>query len=181
MKRALLIAVVACGPSTKNIADHNQHSVARADQATAAAGPAFEAPHATVPASLAPVSRPAEDEALYADPATGQLVFVSSACAVRARCGNDCVRPVEYTYHHASNGHVVIVRRRVIQQVVRTEDDPSCPAGCGGGARPSEPEPPTVLAGFGLGVHSPDQIELRSVTYTEQIVMRVCTNTDPVP
>jgi hypothetical protein len=179
---AFLLVVTACGPSLREIEDHNRHSLATADARIAEAGPPFTPATVSLPLATAAVAAPGleRDETLYADP-SGQLVFVSSACVVPARCGNGCARAVEYSFHHAADGHVIVVRKRVVEQIVRRENDASCSAGCGGGTPPSEAPARSDIPGLGLGVTAVAQVELRTVTYTQQIVDRVCTNTTPVP
>jgi len=181
MLRVALLAITACGPSLREIEDHNHHSLATADARIAEAGPPFTPAKVSLPLATATIAAPGlePDEKLYADP-SGQLVLASSACAVAARCGSTCAQPVEYSFHHAAD-RVVVVRKRVVEQIVKEKKDSSCPAGCGGGARPSEPAPPSEIAGFGLGVTAVAQLELRTVSYTLHVVNRVCTNTTPVP
>ncbi len=182
---SIACSAAACGPSLREMADRNRRALASAEAQRGAAGPAFEPPRVVVdPARVvaAEGSHGLEPgEALYAD-ATGQLVLVAAACAVPARCGDGCLRPVTYSFHRAPGGRVVVVRTRVVYDVVRTEEDPNCPAGCGGGAPPAgRAEPREAPSGAGLGVTTLDRVELRTVTYAEQLVDRVCTNTTPVP
>lgn len=178
-------SMTACGPSLRAIEEHNRRARTDAEAATRAAGSVFEPPRVEVDPAHDVASAGShgleQGEWLYAD-ASGQLVLVAAACAVRARCGDDCERPVEYSFHRARDGRVVIVRSRVVLEEVRTEDDPNCPALCGGGApRFGSAAVRGALSGAGLGVTELDRVELRTVTYAEQIVRRVCTNTTPIP
>jgi hypothetical protein len=187
MNRALAAwLLVACGPSLQQIEHDNQRAHADADARAVAAGPTIALPTTTIPltanvASLAGSNGLEQDETLYTD-ATGQLVFVSTACAIPvASCGGGCEQMVEYTFHRGTRGQVVIVRERAMPDVVRTKTDPSCPALCGGGQQQGRPMPPTEIAGTALGVTSLAQVELRTVTYTKELIDRACTNTTPVP
>lgn len=177
--------VSACGPSLRAIEEHNLQARAEAGATIRAAGRVFEPSAVTVDPEHVVASEGSHGlehgETLYTD-TSGQLVFVSEACAMRARCGDECARRVEYSYHHAPGGRVIIVRSHVEREVARSEDDPSCPAGCGGGAQRSMPMPTSAApSGMALGVNALDRVELRTVAYVEQVVERVCTNTTPVP
>jgi hypothetical protein len=181
----LLCSIAACGPSLRAMEEHNRRALSDAEATGRAAGRSFEPPRVVVDPERVVAASGSHGlepgETLYAD-ASGQLVLVAATCAVPARCGDACARPVRYSFHRAPGGRVIVVRSRVVLDIVRTEDDSSCPAGCGGGAQRGAPaatrEPPS---GAGLGVTEIDRVELRTVAYTEQVVDRVCTNTTPVP
>lgn len=185
MRIVMIVPIlVACGPSLHEIAAHNQREVQRADETAARAGETFTPARVSIQrdeVTAVPVARLESGELIHADPSTRALVFVSEACQRREACDSACALAMTYTFHRATDGHVVILRRKVDLRVVGTKRDNSCPAGCGGGAQRAEAPPPTTLEGYRLGTADLAQVELRTVARVEEYVERRCTNTTPVP
>lgn len=209
---AAALVVAGCAPSLHELETDNHHALARADAAAAAAGtpftpatievadplppaapqPGYAAASASSPAAGAPATLAAaagwhgllDSEHVVALRSTGELVLLGGVCVRRGRCGG-CSGYAEYRYAHARDGHVVVVRMHPLEEVVASHDDPSCPAGCGGGnpastmAAQAGMAPPAT--GARLGITSLAQLEIRDDAYPVKLVETVCTNTTPVP
>ena len=206
---AAALVAAACAPSLHELDTENQRALARAQAAAAAAGTPFTPatigvadPHPppddpyvdrglTRAGAAATLAADAgwhgllESEHVVALRGTGELVLLGGVCVRRSECGG-CATYAEYQYVHARDGHVVVIRMHPHDEVVARHDDPSCPAGCGGGTPRGAPAaqgdgkaPPTM--GQALGITSLDQLEIRDDAYTVKLVDDVCTNTTPVP
>lgn len=178
---ALLLA--GCVPSQAHLDAENKSAASDADAKAAAAGTPFTPASTSVPLTRAGITMEgliAGELVVRTD--TGELAFAGGACLERAKCGDGCAVSATYHYVHARDGHVVIVRDRPIAIAVATRDDPSCPAGCGGGTPPPPPLVPVqAITVQGLGITDPAQLEVRDNRYEVKYIARRCTNTTPVP
>jgi hypothetical protein len=203
--------LAACTPSLATLNAENERAVAHAESVAAASGTAFKPANVDV---ADPVPPPADREAhLWQPPrppsgppatlvaqagshglletehvvalaSNGELLFLGGVCTSRNNCGG-CSSFAEYRYYHTADGHVIVVRMNPVEDVVDSQDDPSCPAGCGGGNPQSTEEamagapPPSV--GLDLGITSIAKLEIREDSYPVKVIERRCTNTTPLP
>ncbi|MFT3696155.1 MAG: hypothetical protein QM831_23655 [Kofleriaceae bacterium] len=185
--RLALLLLISCAPSQAHLDAENKTSLDHATAKATASGAPFAPTASQVP--IVTTGLPATGligGELVIKLESGELAFAGFACLEPARCGDGCGRAATYQYAHASDGHVVIVRDRPIWVAVATKDDPSCPAGCGGGTPQArvmrDPNaPPPTMAASGLGITDLAKLEIRDNSYRMEYVDRVCTNTTPVP